>query len=60
MEEQIMDRLIVWTGIVMLVGLMGMVGSMDLEDQVMQEKHYAQMVCDGHWPDYKSLSPECK
>jgi len=22
-------------------------------------KHYATMVCEGHWPDYKHQKPEC-
>jgi hypothetical protein len=39
--------------------LFGMVGQMDYEEAVMQERVYAEMVCDGHWPDYENRKPDC-
>jgi hypothetical protein len=55
-----MDKLIVTAGAVLFLGLMGIVGNMDLEDALLKERHYIEMVCAGNWPDYKDLSPECE
>ena len=49
-----------WAVAVLLAGIIGLVGAMDYEDEVLQEKHYIEMVCAGHWPDYKDISPECE
>ena len=35
------------------------IGNMDYHDAVLAEQHYAKMVCEEHWPDYKELNPEC-
>ena len=37
----------------------GAVGSGDMQDEIAEEQFYTEMVCDGHWPDYKNLEPEC-
>ncbi len=34
--------------------LLGIVGSMDYEDEVDVVQHYCQMVKDGHWPNYEN------
>ena len=39
--------------------ILAAIGNMDYHDAVLAEQHYATMVCDGHWPDYKELKPEC-
>tara|TARA_R110002020_G_scaffold46129_1_gene131400 strand:- start:115 stop:330 length:216 start_codon:yes stop_codon:yes gene_type:complete len=39
--------------------ILGIAGNMDYRDAVLAERHYVTMVCDGHWPDYKELEPEC-
>tara|TARA_R110000822_G_scaffold297839_2_gene420515 strand:+ start:483 stop:716 length:234 start_codon:yes stop_codon:yes gene_type:complete len=39
--------------------ILGIAGNMDYRDAVLAEQHYATMICDGHWPDYKELKPEC-
>ena len=39
--------------------ILAAVGNMDYHDAVLAEQHYATMVCDGHWPDYKGLKLEC-
>ena len=53
-----MEKLIVTAGAVLFLGLMGIVGNMDLEDALLEERHYVEMVCAGSWPDFKELSPE--
>ncbi len=40
--------------------IFGLVGRMDYEDAVAVDLHYSEMVCAGHWPDYKDQKPECK
>ena len=55
-----MKKLIVIAGAVLVLSLMGIVGKMSLEDELNEERHYAEMVCAGHWPDFKELSPECE
>lgn len=45
-------------GIAVFIAL-GIIGNMDYYDAKLAEQHYATMVCDGHWPDYKELNPEC-
>jgi hypothetical protein len=47
-------------GLVAFVAVFGLVGAMDYEDAVQAETRYNTMVCDGLWPDYKNLNPECK
>lgn len=39
--------------------IFGIVGNMDYEDAKNDGAFYAQMVCEGTWPDYKNLSPVC-
>jgi hypothetical protein len=39
--------------------ILGIVGNMDYHDAVLEEQHYVTMVCDGFWPDYQELEPEC-
>jgi hypothetical protein len=39
---------------------MGVVGNGDYEDALAEEAHYTNMVCAGHWPDYKNLGISCE
>ena len=39
--------------------ILGIAGNMDYHDAVLEEQHYVTMVCDGFWPDYQELEPEC-
>lgn len=41
--------------IVLILLIMGMVGSMDYEDAVLNQNHYCKMVAEGTWPDYNGL-----
>jgi len=36
------------------------VSTMDYRDKVEEAKHYSHMVCNGHWPDYANIRPDCK
>ena len=38
----------------------GFVGNGDYEDALAEEAHYTNMVCAGHWPDYKNLGISCE
>ena len=55
-----MEKMIVTAAAILFVGIIGLVGAMDYEDEVLQQTHYIEMVCDGHWPDYKEITPECE
>ena len=37
----------------------GLVGSMDYQDQLDEERIYTEMVCEGTWPDYDNRKPDC-
>jgi len=54
------ERLIVIAGVALFLSLMGIIGNMSIEDARLEEQHYTEMVCAGHWPDYKDISPECE
>tara|TARA_R100000951_G_scaffold102680_1_gene94899 strand:+ start:859 stop:1041 length:183 start_codon:yes stop_codon:yes gene_type:complete len=46
-------------GLVFLViFLMGLVGSMDMEDEIAEQEFYCEQVLEGHWPDYKQIADE--
>ncbi len=36
-----------------MLGLFGLVGAMDYEDQQAEQEHYCEMVKAGYWPDYQ-------
>lgn len=42
------------------IALSGFVGEMDYQDALAEEAHYTNMVCAGHWPDYKNLGISCE
>lgn len=51
-----------WQGLlvaVFVIAMLGIVGKMDMEDELMAQQHYTDMVCAGHYPDYKDLEPSC-
>ena len=43
----------------LLIVAFGIVGQMDYEDAIEQDKHYCDMVREGHWPNFKP-EIECK
>lgn len=36
------------------------VSSMDYSHEVSISKEYQYNVCNGYWPDFKNLNPDCK
>ena len=60
MTTDYINKMIVTAAVIMFVGVIGLVGAMDYEDEVLQQQHYIEMVCAGHWPDYNDISPECE
>lgn len=46
-------------GVVIIAGFVA-VGSCDYDDAVDSEERYKQAVCDGVWPDYLKVSPDCE
>lgn len=46
--------LIVWIAAFLIVS------AWDFEEAQDEKGQYAQMVCDGAWPDYRDTNPECK
>lgn len=41
------------------LSIFGLVGSMDHQDAVSEAGHYEEMVCNGHWPNYKNIEVNC-
>jgi len=37
----------------------GLVGNMDYQDELQQAAQYEEMVCNGHWPNYKEREVIC-
>ncbi len=43
-----------------LLGLFGLAGAMDYEDQQAEQEHYCEMVKAGYWPDFNgTYRDEC-
>lgn len=38
--------------------LVGIAGSMDMEDEIAEQQFYCDQVLGGHWPDYKEIAKE--
>ena len=43
---------------VLIAGL-GVVGTMDYQDELKEAKHYETMVCAEAWPNYKGIEVDC-
>ncbi len=44
---------------VALAILFMLASSLSVQDEIAEGTHYTEMVCQGHWPDYKEISPDC-
>lgn len=53
---EIMKTLLV---VVAIITGLGVVGTMDYQDKLKEAEHYAAMVCDGSWPNYKGIEVDC-
>lgn len=45
--------------VIALIGVLAVAGTMDYHDALKEAEHYATMVCDGAWPNYKGFEVEC-
>lgn len=41
------------------LAVLGVVGTMDYQDELKEAEHYEAMVCSGHWPNYKAIEVDC-
>lgn len=56
-----MKRLKAIISIILVIAILLIVSTMDYQDEVMEQKHYCEMVREGYWPDYKENYNEvCK
>ncbi|MDY0271927.1 MAG: hypothetical protein RBR37_05405 [Advenella sp.] len=42
-----------------VLAVFGLVGEMDYQDELKEMEHYEEMVCNGHWPNFKNLEVNC-
>lgn len=52
------DRLFVGGALFIALVLIGMMGKMDMEDEIAEQEFYCEQVSAGHWPDYKHIADE--
>jgi len=45
---------------IVMIALFLLVNMMDYHDKMAEEIHYAHMVCNGYWPDYADIRPDCE
>lgn len=45
--------------VVALIAVVGIAGTMDYHDALKEAERYVEMVCNGHWPNYKSVEVDC-
>ena len=42
------------------IAVLALIGEMGYQDALIEQELYAELVCDGTYPDYKNINPECK
>jgi len=52
------ERLFVGGALFIVLILIGMMGKMDLDDEIAEQEFYCEQVLAGHWPDYKHIADE--
>ena len=52
------ERLFVGGALFIVLVLIGMMGKMDMDDEIAEQKFYCEQVLAGHWPDYKHIADE--
>ncbi|WZB35724.1 hypothetical protein FtMidnight_44 [Enterobacteria phage FtMidnight] len=50
-----MKKILACVGFIAALILFGIVGNMDYEDALLEEKRYCENVAEGVWPDYKGI-----
>ncbi len=53
------QRILLNAGGVLALLLLGFVSNMDYEDELAGQAFFEEMVCVGHWSDYKNLGVVC-
>jgi hypothetical protein len=51
-------QLFIGGAIFIVLLLTGMMGKMEMEDEIAEQEFYCEQVLAGHWPDYKNISEE--
>jgi O-antigen/teichoic acid export membrane protein len=41
------------------IAVFALIGEMGYQDALIEQEIYAELVCDGTYPDYKNINPEC-
>ncbi len=59
-DQRTLEKIVAAFALILALTLYGIVSEMDYQDSLHQEAHYKEMVCDGHWPDYKELRLPCE
>ena len=52
------ERLFVGGALFIALVLIGMMGKMDMDDEIAEQEFYCEQVLSGHWPDYKHIADE--
>jgi len=52
------ERSFVGGALFIVLILIGMMGKMDLDDEIAEQEFYCEQVLAGHWPDYKHIADE--
>lgn len=58
MRSRFNEKLVFSGAVFVMLLLVGIVGSMDYEDELADEQFYCEQVNGGHWPDYKNIAAE--
>jgi hypothetical protein len=51
-------QLFIGGAIFIVLLLTGMMGKMEMEDEIAEQEFYCKQVLAGHWPDYKNIAEE--
>lgn len=51
-------QLFIGGAIFIVLLLTGMMGKMEMQDEIAEQEFYCEQVLAGHWPDYKNIAEE--
>lgn len=51
-------QLFIGGAIFIVLLLTGMMGKMEMQDEIAEQEFYCEQVLVGHWPDYKNIAEE--
>lgn len=52
------QQLFIGGAIFIVLLLTGMMGKMEMQDEIAEQEFYCEQVLAGHWPDYKNIAEE--